>query len=116
MPGLISEDLADTDYETEVGMSWAVFWNFFGKFIDNSNAILRPSNACPGPASKGVQPHTKTNESAANHTSEMMTLTVVFTGAGFLALFVPRGLKWGPSKLFGLFTYAYPNPPIFLES
>ncbi|KAF2002631.1 MFS general substrate transporter [Amniculicola lignicola CBS 123094] len=38
----------------EVGMSWAVFWNFFG--------------------------------------------------AGFLALFVPRGLKWGPPKLFGLFT------------
>ncbi|KAN0071856.1 hypothetical protein V8E54_010452 [Elaphomyces granulatus] len=37
----------------EVGMSWAVFWNFLG--------------------------------------------------AGFLALFVPRGLQWGSSKLFGLF-------------
>lgn len=45
----------------------------------------------------------------------MITLTVVFTGAGFLALFVPRGLKWGPPKLFGLFTYAFPNPPISLE-
>ncbi|KAI9765689.1 MAG: hypothetical protein M1840_007247 [Geoglossum simile] len=38
----------------EVGMSWAVFWNFFG--------------------------------------------------AGILALLVPRGLEWGDSKLFGLFS------------
>ncbi|KAH8587427.1 major facilitator superfamily domain-containing protein [Bisporella sp. PMI_857] len=38
----------------EIGMSWAVFWNFLG--------------------------------------------------AGFLALFVPRGFLWGHSKLFGLFT------------
>ncbi|KAH8719559.1 major facilitator superfamily domain-containing protein [Phaeosphaeriaceae sp. PMI808] len=38
----------------EIGMSWAVFWNFIG--------------------------------------------------AGFLALFVPRGLQWGSDKLFGTFT------------
>lgn len=38
----------------EIGMSWAVFWNFLG--------------------------------------------------AGFLALFVPRGFQWGNSRLFGLFT------------
>jgi len=53
MPGLVSEDLADTNYEIEVGMSWAVFWNFLGKFIDNPNAILRSSNVFSGPASKG---------------------------------------------------------------
>src|SRR6186713_1549322 len=105
MPGLISKDLVDTDYETEVGMSWAVFWNFLGKFIDNPNAILRSSNLCPGPASKGIRPYAKTNGSTANHTSGRMTLTIAFTGAGFLALFVPRGLKWGPAKLTGLFTY-----------
>ncbi|KAH0547679.1 hypothetical protein FGG08_000168 [Glutinoglossum americanum] len=38
----------------EIGMSWAVFWNFLG--------------------------------------------------AGILALLVPRGFQWGPSKLFGVFT------------
>ena len=116
MPGLISEDPADTDYEIEVGMSWAVFWNFLGKFIDNPNAILRSSNVFSGPASKGARPYTKANESTANHAFEMMTITIIFTGAGFLALFVPWGLEWGPSKLCGLFTYAYPSPPIFLSS